>query len=118
LPGGRLKHDRRVLDVSMELEADRRRMPLFLFLSQVLKIVFLSHRELFVIDPRSHKFTRTNLSDSSFLTHLSDSSFLTHLCRRLIVRYLKYDQKKRKSTRSISGEHEARGLHWFGSSGE
>jgi hypothetical protein len=29
----------------MELEADRRRAPLFLFLSQVLKIVVFSHCE-------------------------------------------------------------------------
>jgi hypothetical protein len=59
----------------MELEADHHRAPLFLFLSQVLKIVVFSRhqwqrseqesharQELLVIDPRSHKFTRMNLS--------------------------------------------------------
>jgi hypothetical protein len=75
VPDGRLKHGRRVLEASMELEADHRRAPLFLFLNQVLKIVVFSrrewkrsehelraHRELFVVDPWSHEFTRMNLN--------------------------------------------------------
>jgi hypothetical protein len=61
----------------MELEADVRRVSLFLFLSQVLKIVIFSCREwqhseqeshvrqeLLIVDPRRHEFTRMNLSAS------------------------------------------------------
>jgi hypothetical protein len=45
LPDDRLKHGRRVLKDSIELEADRHRAPLFLFLSRVFKIIVFSHRE-------------------------------------------------------------------------
>jgi hypothetical protein len=59
----------------MELKADGRRTSLFWFLSRVLKTVIFSHHEwqrsekesharleLLVVDPRSHEFTRMNLS--------------------------------------------------------
>jgi hypothetical protein len=58
-----------------------------------------------IVDPRSHDFTRTNLSASP--------PFLTRLCRRLIVRYLEYEQREHKLIRSISGEHEIQDLNWF-----
>jgi hypothetical protein len=74
---GRLKHGRRVLEASMKLKADRRRAPLFLFLSQVLKIIVFTRHEwqrsghepharqkLLIIDPLSREFTRMNLSAS------------------------------------------------------
>jgi hypothetical protein len=32
----------------------------------------------------------------------------------LIVKYLEYDRRKRKSTKLISSEYETRGLDWFG----
>jgi hypothetical protein len=61
----------------MELESDRCRAPLFLFLSRVLKIIvfsrcewqhfeheLLARRELLIIDLWSHEFTRMNLSAS------------------------------------------------------
>jgi hypothetical protein len=61
----------------MELEVDGLRAPFFLLLSQALKIiVFFRHewqhfeqeshvrQELFVVDPRRPKFTRTNLNAS------------------------------------------------------
>jgi hypothetical protein len=72
----------------MELEVDRRRAPLFLFLSRVLKIVVFSRREwqcseqesharqeLLIVDPWRHEFIRTNLSTSS----LSGASLSTVL---------------------------------------
>jgi hypothetical protein len=72
-----LKHGHRVLEALIELEADRRRVPLFLFLSQVLKMVVFSHhewersehelrarQEFLVVDPWSHEFTRMNLGTS------------------------------------------------------
>jgi hypothetical protein len=49
----------------MELEADRHHTPLFLFLSRVLRIVVFSRRELLIVDPWSHEFTRMNLNVSS-----------------------------------------------------
>jgi hypothetical protein len=61
----------------MELEADRHRAQLFLFLSQSLKLIVFSHREwqcseqeshtrqeLIVVDPRSHESTGTDLNAS------------------------------------------------------
>jgi hypothetical protein len=61
----------------MELEADHRRAPLFLFLSRVLKFVVFfrcewqhsehelcARRYLFIIDLWSYEFTRMNLSSS------------------------------------------------------
>jgi hypothetical protein len=111
-----------VVEASRELEADCRHAPLFLFLSQVLKIVVFSHREwqhskqelhvrqeLLVVDPRSHEFTRMNLSALPFLVRL---------CRWSVVRYLEKEWKERKSTRSISSKHEARVWDWFEHSGE
>jgi hypothetical protein len=65
----------------MELKADCRRAPLFLFLSWVLKIIVFSRREwqhfeqeshtrqkLLVVDRRHHEFNWMDLSAS----HLSD----------------------------------------------
>jgi hypothetical protein len=62
----------------MELKANHRRASLFLFLSQVLKVIVFSHQEwqrfrqephahqeLLIIDTLSHEFTRMNLSASS-----------------------------------------------------
>jgi hypothetical protein len=85
------------VEASRELEIDCRHAPLFLFLSRVLKIVVFSHREwqhskqelhvrqeLFVVDPRSHEFTRMNLSALPFLVRL---------CRWSVVRYLEKEWK-------------------------
>jgi hypothetical protein len=58
-----------------------------------------ARRKLLVVDPRCHKFTRMILSASLYLTRL---------CRRLIVRYLEYDQRERKLARSSSCEHKTR----------
>jgi hypothetical protein len=38
---------------------------------------------------------------------LSISTFLARLYRRLVIRYLEYDLRERKSARSISREHKA-----------
>jgi hypothetical protein len=102
----------------MELDDDDRRVSLFLLLSQTIKIGVFSccewqrskqeshvRQELFVVDPWHLEFIRMNLSVPPFLAHL---------CRRLIVKYLEYDRRERKSMRSISDEHETRGLDWFG----
>jgi hypothetical protein len=61
----------------MELKANRCRALLFLFLSQVLKIVVFSrrewqrskqeshvHQEILIVDSRRHEFTRMNFSVS------------------------------------------------------
>jgi hypothetical protein len=45
LSDGCLKRGHQVLVVSMELEVDRYRAPLFFFLNWVLKIVAFSHHE-------------------------------------------------------------------------
>jgi hypothetical protein len=67
----------------MELKADHHCAPLFLFLSHVLKIIVFSHREwkrskhelrvhreLLVVDPWCHEFTKMNLGASPFLALL------------------------------------------------
>jgi hypothetical protein len=77
LPDGPLKRGRRVFEASMELEVDGCHAPLFLLLSQALKIVVFFHREwqhfeqeshvrqkLLVVDLWCPEFTRTNLSAS------------------------------------------------------
>jgi hypothetical protein len=75
----------------MELKADGHRAPLFLFLSRALKIVVFyrrgwqrsgqeldARRELLVVDPRSHEFTRMNLSASPLL-----GAPLSTVCRHI-----------------------------------
>jgi hypothetical protein len=87
------ERSRWVCEASRELEVDRRCKLLLLFLSWVLKIVVFSccehryseqelrvHRELLVVDPWSHEFTRMNLS----VPPLPDAP-----CRWSVVRYLK-----------------------------
>jgi hypothetical protein len=39
-------------------------------------------------------------------------------CQRSVVRYLEYEWRECKLTRSILGEHKARDLDWFEPSGE
>jgi hypothetical protein len=76
----------------MELEAGGHHVPLFLFLSRMLKIVVFTRREwqrfeqklhvrqeLLVIDLRHREFTRTNLSAFPFLACI---------CRCLVIGYL------------------------------
>jgi hypothetical protein len=66
-----------VLEASMELKIDRRRAPLFLFLSRVIKIIIFNRHEwqhsgqeldarqkFLIVYPRRHEFTRMNLNAS------------------------------------------------------
>jgi hypothetical protein len=104
----------------MELEVDRRRAPLFLFLSRVLKIVVFSRREWQCSEQESH--ARQELLIVDPWRHQDESQHFLLIWRvsvdGLVVRYLWYDQRERKSARSISGEHEAQDLDWFRPSGE
>jgi hypothetical protein len=86
-----LKRGHRVLETSMELKADCRRAPLFLFLRRVLKIIVFSPREwqrseqesrarheLLIVDPRSHESTGMDLSASPF-----SGTPLSTVCRQI-----------------------------------
>jgi hypothetical protein len=45
--------------------------------------------------------------------NLHASPYLARLCRHLVIKYLEYDRRERKSVRSISCEHKYEVLDWF-----